>query len=239
MLRTPSSNQPAADRTLVPRSPDPSTASQRPEWADSPAAVTGAVTPHRVGGRIYVAASLLAGVGGLGFIAVKGTIGGTVMDLDFAGYGVGDDGLRRPGPPVRPGPADRRAPGLGAAAVALAIGSWWWSRRSSAGGPGPRRPRPAGAARRSCSWPPRSWSSAPTLHRRDLAARGRRTLRLAQGRADGTDQRGPPRVAGRTDVGHPAADPAEADLRVLVGQAQPPTRAGVPERPRSEARHAR
>jgi hypothetical protein len=37
---------------------------------------------------VYVAASLLAGVGGLTFIALKGTVGGTVMDIGFGLYGV-------------------------------------------------------------------------------------------------------------------------------------------------------
>ena len=43
---------------------------------------------HRALGRVYVVASLLAGVGGLGFIVAKGTVGGTVMDLGFGLYGV-------------------------------------------------------------------------------------------------------------------------------------------------------
>jgi hypothetical protein len=43
---------------------------------------------HRGFGRVYVVASLLAGVGGLGFIAVKGTVGGLVMNLGFGLYGV-------------------------------------------------------------------------------------------------------------------------------------------------------
>jgi hypothetical protein len=43
---------------------------------------------HRWIGRIYVAASLLTGVGGLVFIALKGTIGGPVMSLGFALYGI-------------------------------------------------------------------------------------------------------------------------------------------------------
>ena len=42
---------------------------------------------HRVLGRIYATASLLAGVGGLAFIALKGTVGGLVMDLGFGLYG--------------------------------------------------------------------------------------------------------------------------------------------------------
>lgn len=42
---------------------------------------------HRWLGRVYVAASLLAGIGGLTFIAVKGTVGGPVMDIGFGAYG--------------------------------------------------------------------------------------------------------------------------------------------------------
>lgn len=38
--------------------------------------------------RVYVLSSLLAAVGGLIFIVVKGTIGGTVMNIGFALYGV-------------------------------------------------------------------------------------------------------------------------------------------------------
>lgn len=43
---------------------------------------------HRVLGRVYVAASLLAGIGGLGFIVIKGTVGGPVMSIGFGLYGV-------------------------------------------------------------------------------------------------------------------------------------------------------
>jgi uncharacterized membrane protein len=43
---------------------------------------------HRVLGRVYVTACLLTGVGGLGFILVKGTVGGPVMDVGFGAYGV-------------------------------------------------------------------------------------------------------------------------------------------------------
>ena len=43
---------------------------------------------HHWIGRVYVVASLLAAVGGLVFIFVKGTIGGTVMDIGFGLYGV-------------------------------------------------------------------------------------------------------------------------------------------------------
>ena len=43
---------------------------------------------HRVLGRVYVTACLLAGLGGLGFVLVKGTVGGPVMDVGFGAYGV-------------------------------------------------------------------------------------------------------------------------------------------------------
>jgi Predicted membrane protein (DUF2306) len=43
---------------------------------------------HRWIGRVYVTAALLAGIGGLTFIAVKGTIGGATMDVGFGIYGV-------------------------------------------------------------------------------------------------------------------------------------------------------
>lgn len=43
---------------------------------------------HRWLGRFYIAAALAAGVGGLVFIAVKGTVGGIVMDLGFSLYGI-------------------------------------------------------------------------------------------------------------------------------------------------------
>jgi uncharacterized membrane protein len=42
---------------------------------------------HRLLGRIYIACGALAGLGGLGFIALKGTIGGTAMNLGFGLYG--------------------------------------------------------------------------------------------------------------------------------------------------------
>jgi len=43
---------------------------------------------HRWVGRIYVVASILAAIGGLLFILIKGTVGGTVMDIGFALYGI-------------------------------------------------------------------------------------------------------------------------------------------------------
>lgn len=42
---------------------------------------------HRWLGRIYVASALLAGVGGLLFILITGTIGGKLMDVGFGLYG--------------------------------------------------------------------------------------------------------------------------------------------------------
>jgi hypothetical protein len=43
---------------------------------------------HRWIGRVYVTAAFLAGVGGLTFIAAKGTIGGATMNVGFGIYGV-------------------------------------------------------------------------------------------------------------------------------------------------------
>lgn len=43
---------------------------------------------HRWIGRVYVLSSLLVAVGGLIFIVVKGTIGGTVMNIGFGLYGI-------------------------------------------------------------------------------------------------------------------------------------------------------
>ncbi|WP_153799883.1 DUF2306 domain-containing protein [Foetidibacter luteolus] len=43
---------------------------------------------HRFTGRVYVVACLLAALGGLAFIAVKGTIGGAVMNAGFGLYGL-------------------------------------------------------------------------------------------------------------------------------------------------------
>ena len=42
---------------------------------------------HRWIGRIYTMAALIAGIGGLTFIALKGTIGGASMNLGFSLYG--------------------------------------------------------------------------------------------------------------------------------------------------------
>jgi hypothetical protein len=43
---------------------------------------------HRVMGRIYASAAAIAGFGGLTYIALQGTVGGTVMDIGFSLYGV-------------------------------------------------------------------------------------------------------------------------------------------------------
>ncbi len=43
---------------------------------------------HRWLGRTYVSAAALTSIGGLVFIAQKGTIGGVVMDVGFTGYGL-------------------------------------------------------------------------------------------------------------------------------------------------------
>lgn len=43
---------------------------------------------HRFFGKIYIGASFLTAIGGLTFIAVSGTVGGTVMNIGFALYGI-------------------------------------------------------------------------------------------------------------------------------------------------------
>jgi uncharacterized membrane protein len=43
---------------------------------------------HRWLGRVYVTAAMLTAIGGLVFIIKKGTIGGVVMNVAFAGYGI-------------------------------------------------------------------------------------------------------------------------------------------------------
>lgn len=48
---------------------------------------TKAPAVHRWIGRIYAAAAFAAGVGGLVFIAAKGTVGGMMMNVAFAAYG--------------------------------------------------------------------------------------------------------------------------------------------------------
>lgn len=42
---------------------------------------------HKWVGILYILASLIAAIGGLTFILVKGTIGGTIMDIGFSLYG--------------------------------------------------------------------------------------------------------------------------------------------------------
>lgn len=43
---------------------------------------------HRWIGRLYLVSSLLASIGGLAFIAMRGTVGGTMMDIGFSLYGI-------------------------------------------------------------------------------------------------------------------------------------------------------
>lgn len=43
---------------------------------------------HRWVGRLYVVSSLLAALGGITFIIIKGTVGGTVMNIGFGIYGI-------------------------------------------------------------------------------------------------------------------------------------------------------
>ncbi|MEL6557378.1 MAG: DUF2306 domain-containing protein [Bacteroidota bacterium] len=43
---------------------------------------------HKAIGLLYIFSSIVAGVGGLIFIVTKGTIGGTVMNIGFALYGI-------------------------------------------------------------------------------------------------------------------------------------------------------
>lgn len=43
---------------------------------------------HRWIGRLYVSASLVAGLGGLAFIASEGTVGGAPMNIGFSMYGI-------------------------------------------------------------------------------------------------------------------------------------------------------
>ncbi len=42
---------------------------------------------HRMSGRVYLLSCLVAAIGGLLFIAIRGTVGGLVMDIGFALYG--------------------------------------------------------------------------------------------------------------------------------------------------------
>lgn len=43
---------------------------------------------HWLLGKVYIGASILTALGGLTFIIVSGTVGGEVMSLGFALYGV-------------------------------------------------------------------------------------------------------------------------------------------------------
>ncbi len=43
---------------------------------------------HHWTGRFYIFISIVAALGGLSFIAIRGTVGGVVMDIGFTGYGV-------------------------------------------------------------------------------------------------------------------------------------------------------
>lgn len=43
---------------------------------------------HRWVGRLYIVSSVAAAIGGLIFIYIKGTVGGTVMDIGFTLYGI-------------------------------------------------------------------------------------------------------------------------------------------------------
>ncbi|MBL9148629.1 MAG: DUF2306 domain-containing protein [Phycisphaerae bacterium] len=79
---------------------------------------------HRWIGRLYVAACAVTAIGGLAFIASKGTIGGTVMDIGFGLYGIlmlvaAVETFRH----ARAGRYDRHR-AWGIRLFALAIGSW-------------------------------------------------------------------------------------------------------------------
>ncbi|MBT8145206.1 MAG: DUF2306 domain-containing protein [Gammaproteobacteria bacterium] len=43
---------------------------------------------HRWTGRVYVLASMVTAIGGLSFIVIRGTVGGTVMNIGFGLYGI-------------------------------------------------------------------------------------------------------------------------------------------------------
>ena len=43
---------------------------------------------HRWVGRLYLVSSLFAAIGGLTFIAIRGTVGGLMMDIGFSLYGI-------------------------------------------------------------------------------------------------------------------------------------------------------
>ncbi len=83
---------------------------------------------HRWVGRLYVVAALVAGLGGLTFIAVRGTIGGPAMDVGFGLYGVltvvaAVQTARHARAPHHPGRLDRHR-AWAIRLFALAIGSW-------------------------------------------------------------------------------------------------------------------
>ncbi|GJG89490.1 hypothetical protein tb265_46710 [Gemmatimonadetes bacterium T265] len=84
---------------------------------------------HRWAGRVYVTASLLAGLGGPTLIILNGTVGGTPMDVGFGLYGVLT--VVAAVETVRHARAGRTAPRRmdahrvwGLRLFALAIGSW-------------------------------------------------------------------------------------------------------------------
>lgn len=49
---------------------------------------TKALIVHKIFGYIYVVTSFLAGLGGLGYIFIRGCVGGPAMDVGFAAYGI-------------------------------------------------------------------------------------------------------------------------------------------------------
>lgn len=81
---------------------------------------------HRWLGRVYVIASLATAIGGLIFILLKGTVGGTIMDIGFSGYGIimliaAIETIRH----ARAGRMDQHR-AWGIRLFALAIGSWMY-----------------------------------------------------------------------------------------------------------------
>ncbi|NRA31473.1 MAG: DUF2306 domain-containing protein, partial [Parvularculaceae bacterium] len=79
---------------------------------------------HRAIGSLYAFAAVVAGVGGLSFIALGGTVGGPVMSIGFAGYGAAMAvcGVMAPLAAMRGRIAEHRAWVF--RLFALAIGSW-------------------------------------------------------------------------------------------------------------------
>jgi hypothetical protein len=45
-------------------------------------------TLHRFNGRIYAVAALMAGLGGVAYLILRGAVGGAAMNIGFGGYGV-------------------------------------------------------------------------------------------------------------------------------------------------------